>query len=57
MARCLIVDDSKFMRMLLADLLTRSGFEVIEAESGEHKLNFTVDVLQAESTSLDFKPP
>jgi hypothetical protein len=29
----------------------------VEAESGEHKLDFTVDVLQAESTSLDFKPP
>jgi len=29
----------------------------VEAESGEHKLNFTVDVLQAEAVSLDFKPP
>jgi len=29
----------------------------VEAESGEHKLNFTVDVLQAQATSLDFKPP
>jgi len=28
----------------------------VEAESGEHKLNFTVDVLRAEATSLDFKP-
>ncbi len=37
--RVLIVDDSKFMRMLLADLLTRSGFEVIEAESGEEAIN------------------
>jgi two-component system chemotaxis response regulator CheY len=34
-SRILIVDDSKFMRMLLADLLTRNGFEVLEAESGE----------------------
>lgn len=37
--RVLIVDDSKFMRMLLADLLTRSGFEVIEAESGEQAID------------------
>jgi hypothetical protein len=29
----------------------------VEAESGEHKLNFTVDVLQAGSEILDFKPP
>ena len=29
----------------------------VEAESGEYKLNFTVDVLQAQATSLDFKPP
>jgi hypothetical protein len=29
----------------------------VEAESGEHKLNFTVDVLRAEATRLDFKPP
>ena len=29
----------------------------VEAESGEHKLNFTVDVLRTEATSLDFKPP
>jgi hypothetical protein len=29
----------------------------VEAESGEHKLNFTVDVLRAEAISLDFRPP
>ena len=28
----------------------------VEAVSGEHKLNFTVDVLQAQATRLDFKP-
>lgn len=33
--RVLIVDDSKFMRMLLGDILSRHGFEVLEAESGE----------------------
>lgn len=46
--RVLIVDDSKFMRMLLADLLTRSGFEVIEAESGEQ----AVDVYLEERPDL-----
>ena len=29
----------------------------VEAESGEHKLNFTVDVLRTEATIRDFKPP
>ncbi len=29
----------------------------VEAESGEHKLNFTVDVLWTEATILDFKLP
>lgn len=33
--RILVVDDSKFMRMLLGDLLSKNGFEVLEAESGE----------------------
>ena len=37
-SRVLVVDDSKFMRMLLGDLLTRSGFEVLEAESGEEAI-------------------
>lgn len=36
--RVLIVDDSKFMRMLLGDILSRHGFEVLEAESGEEAL-------------------
>lgn len=36
--RILVVDDSKFMRMLLGDLLSRNGFDVLEAESGEEAL-------------------
>ena len=47
-SRILIVDDSKFMRMLLADLLTRNGFEVLEAESGEQ----AVKVFLEESPDL-----
>lgn len=38
MIRILVVDDSKFMRMLLGDLLSRNGFDVLEAESGEEAL-------------------
>jgi len=34
-ARILIVDDAAFMRMILKDLLTKHGFEVVaEAENG-----------------------
>ena len=47
-SRILIVDDSKFLRMLLADLLTRNGFEVLEAESGEQ----AVKVFLEESPDL-----
>lgn len=42
-SRILIVDDSKFMRMLLADLLTRHGFEVLEAESGEQAVKLFLE--------------
>lgn len=37
-ARVLVVDDSKFMRMLLSEVLTSGGYEVVEAESGEEAL-------------------
>ena len=35
MARILIVDDAAFMRMMIKDVLTKNGFEVLgEAENG-----------------------
>ncbi len=35
-ARVLIVDDAAFMRMMLKDILTKNGFEVVgEAENGK----------------------
>jgi len=53
-------------RIKLTEIAPHSGNETsldypstyrVEAESGEHKLNFTVNVLRTEATSLDFKPP
>ena len=53
-------------RIKLTEITPHSGNETglsypstyrVEAESGEHKLNLTVDVLHAEATSLDFKTP
>jgi len=38
MAKALVVDDSKAMRMLIARLLREIGFEVVEAENGKRAL-------------------
>jgi two-component system chemotaxis response regulator CheY len=38
MPRILVVDDAKTMRDALKELLTPHGFDVIEAENGEHGL-------------------
>lgn len=38
MAKALVVDDSKAMRMLIGRLLKEIGFEVIEAEHGKRAL-------------------
>lgn len=35
MAKCLIADDSKIIRMLLTKIMSNFGFEVLEAEDGE----------------------
>ena len=35
MAKCLIADDSKIIRMLMSKIMGNLGFEVLEAEDGE----------------------
>lgn len=35
MATCLIADDSKIIRLILAQIMKNLGFDVIEAEDGE----------------------
>lgn len=40
MAKVMIVDDAAFMRMMVKDILTKGGFEVVaEAANGEEALN------------------
>lgn len=38
MAKILVVDDASFMRMMLKDILTRMGHEVVEADNGKHAI-------------------
>ncbi|WP_163859562.1 response regulator [Paenibacillus elgii] len=41
MAKIMIVDDTAFMRMMMREILTDSGFEVIaEAENGKEAVQF-----------------
>ena len=35
MAKCLVADDSKIIRMLLSKIMNNLGFDVVEAEDGE----------------------
>ena len=48
MAKVLVVDDAAFMRMRCKKLLTRSGYEVIEAATGSQ----AVEMYQAEKPDL-----
>lgn len=35
MAKILVTDDAQFMRMMLKDILTKEGHDIVEAENGE----------------------
>lgn len=48
MAKALVVDDSKTMRMLLANTLTELGFEVQEAANGKDAL----EIIEAHKASV-----
>ncbi len=41
MAKCLIADDSKIIRLLLSKIMSNLGFSVIEAEDGEDVVELT----------------
>lgn len=63
MARILIVDDAKFMRMTLSNILTKAGHEVVgEAENGREAIELyrelkpdlvTLDITMPEMSGLD----
>ena len=41
MARVLIVDDAAFMRMMLREILTKAGYEVVgEASNGKEAIEY-----------------
>ena len=41
MAKIIVVDDAKFMRMTLANILTKANHEIIgEGENGEEAIDF-----------------
>ncbi len=56
MAKCLVADDSKIIRMLFVKIMGNLGFEVIEADDGEE----VVELCQLEEPDLivmDYRLP
>lgn len=57
MAKILVVDDASFMRMMLKDILTKNGHEVIgEAENGSSGYNKYME-LKPDLVTLDITMP
>jgi two-component system chemotaxis response regulator CheY len=57
MAKVLIVDDAKFMRMTLSNILTKAGHEVVgEGENGKDAIRLYRD-LQPDLVTLDITMP
>ncbi len=57
MAKVLIVDDAAFMRMMLKDMLQKSGHEVVgEAENGKVAVNLYSELLP-EVVTMDITMP
>jgi len=57
MARILIVDDAKFMRMTLANILKKANHEVVgEAENGKEAVDFYME-LKPDVVTLDITMP
>jgi two-component system, chemotaxis family, chemotaxis protein CheY len=49
MAKAMVVDDSKAMRMLIGRVLREIGFEVVEAEHGKRAL----EMIESEAVQVD----
>ena len=57
MAKILVVDDASFMRMMLKDILTKNGHEVVgEAENGSSGYNKYME-LKPDLVTLDITMP
>ena len=56
-ARILVVDDAAFMRMMIKDILSKNGFEIVgEAENGQKALEKWQE-LRPELTTMDITMP
>ncbi|MDP4087173.1 MAG: response regulator [Bacillota bacterium] len=57
MARILIVDDAKFMRMTLTNILTKAGHEVVgEAENGQQAVS-SYQSIKPDLVTMDITMP
>lgn len=56
-ARILVVDDAAFMRMMIKDILSKNGFEIVgEAENGQKALEKWSE-LRPDLTTMDITMP
>lgn len=56
MAKILVTDDASFMRMMLRDMLTKQGHQVVEANNGLDMLS-KYDIEQPDLVTLDITMP
>jgi len=55
--RALVVDDSRTMRRIVAGILERQGFEVLQAEHGEEALTVLTEDDRFELLCIDWNMP
>lgn len=53
----LLVDDESSFRSLLGRLLTRAGFAVVEASSGEEAVKMVRSGVRCDATVIDYRMP
>ncbi len=53
----LVVDDSSTMRMILKQLLTKMGFQVVEAANGREALERLAEMTHADIVLVDWNMP
>lgn len=56
MAKILVTDDAKFMRMMLSDILVKNGHSVVEAYDGKNMLD-VYDSEKPDAVTLDITMP
>lgn len=56
MAKILVTDDAKFMRMMLSDILVKNGHSVVEAYDGKNMLD-VYDSEKPDVVTLDITMP